>query len=160
MKKNISPSVALQRAASMCSVQEYCCSDMLTKLARWGIQPDDAAAIIKKLEHDGFINELRFASSFANDKLRYNRWGKIKITIALKQKKIKETIIHKAIRAIDEKLYHNILRAEAEKKLRICQSEENIQMCKNKIIRFLLQKGVEQDIAISIVNELMRQGGC
>lgn len=61
--------------------------------------------IISSLQAEKFIDEARYAAAFARDKLRYNKWGKIKIAYHLKMKSILPDIINEALQQIDEEEY-------------------------------------------------------
>ena len=88
MKKELSPEEALYRAAALCSTAERCKSEIEEKLSRWGISASETHRIVDRLEQEKYIDESRYCRSFVNDKIRFDHWGRIKITAALRQKKI------------------------------------------------------------------------
>ncbi len=77
---------ALTKSRSVCSRQEQCHQDILNKLSNWDVSKSDSEQILEILEQEGFIDHSRYATSFANDKLKFNGWGKIKIRWMLRQK--------------------------------------------------------------------------
>ena len=81
---------ALNLAASLCSKKEYCCDDIRKKLLAWEIAPEDCSRILDFLQKNKFIDEARFASFYARDKFRFNRWGVQKIGLMLRQKGISD----------------------------------------------------------------------
>jgi regulatory protein len=80
-----------------CSTQEVCIEEAKIKMRKWNVSETDADEIISVLTESGHINEERYARAFANDKLSINKWGPQKVKLALKQKRIKEQFISKAI---------------------------------------------------------------
>ena len=74
----------------LCGRKEYCRSEITEKLAVRKLSPGDIDHILLALEKEKFIDEDRYAGTFTRDKLRLNRWGKVKIRYLLRQKKIPE----------------------------------------------------------------------
>jgi len=134
--------VILKKAMNLCSKSEKCVDDIKKKNQKWGLNPSDIDKIVTKLKEEGFINHERYAHSFANDKLKFNHWGKKKIAYALKSKSIEENIIEKAIDSIDEDLYSRILNEEISKKHKTLVNKEK-KVKKQKLIQYLTQKGFE-----------------
>lgn len=95
---------------------------------------------MSKLIEEDFLNEERFAKTFAGGKFRMLKWGKEKITRELKARKVSEYCIKKALKEIDddeyEKTFHKLL-ASAKKKY----ATKNPFETKNKIAKFLISKG-------------------
>ena len=96
-------SKAFNRMAGLCAKREYCVFDIKTKLMRSDIETESVERIIEQLKKEKYIDELRFARSFINDKIRFNKWGKIKIDFALKQKRIPQSIISEAFQDFSNK---------------------------------------------------------
>ena len=101
----ISEEQALSKLMQICSRQEKCKSDIRQKLRTWNIFDKPAETIIETLENENFINEERFATAFAKDKYRFNKWGKLKIKFQLSSKKITDSHISIALSEIDENQY-------------------------------------------------------
>ena len=100
---------ALHKAAAYCSLSEKCVFDVQEKLHSWGAESNDHEKIISYLLEEKFIDEKRFAIAYVKDKFRYNKWGKIKIRIMLRQKKIPNYLIEEALNEIDEDAYQEML---------------------------------------------------
>lgn len=143
--KRLSPPEALHRAAALCSKSEYCSTEIDEKLSVWGIAPPEREMIIGRLTAEKFIDDQRFACLFARDKLRFNRWGKIKISYALQQKKIPASYIREALEQIDTTLYEQTLASLITAKARTLTDEDEYQR-RNKIYRFALGHGFEPDL--------------
>lgn len=147
---------ALSKARSLCARQEQCRKDILLKLSRWDISGSDAEQILSTLEQEGFIDHLRYAKSFTIDKVKFNRWGKIKIRWMMRQKEIPEDIIEIAITQIDEDDYENLLRNELEKKIKTFRSKSEAEK-KAKLIQFATQRGFEYEIIYKVVKKLSKE---
>ena len=132
MQKQLSPEEALHRAAALCSAGEQCIFDIREKLLRWGIAPNDSKEIIEKLIQGKFIDEERYCKSFVNDKFRFNKWGKVKIIYALRQK------------GIDEEKYLETLQETILSKRKSIKDDtpENV---KAKLFRFAASRGFEPE---------------
>ena len=144
---------ALAKAEHYCAYQERCHSDVKEKLYDLGIRKKDYNEIIAALIEENYLNEERFAIAFAGGKFRINKWGRIKIKYALKQKQVSAYCIKKALKQIDEEEYLKTLQKLFEEKLKTLKSEKNIFIKKRKLQDHLLQKGFESDLIREMINE-------
>lgn len=154
-KKNVTIEEALIKAQNMCAVQEKCKSEIRKKLFGWKLPQKDHGQIIDQLEKDKFIDENRYAHYFAKDKLRYNKWGKIKIAYTLKQKDIPEDYIQTALDDIEESDYDEILKNELLKKIRSIKDKDEYTI-KSKLIRFASSRGFESGKVFDMVSKIMK----
>jgi regulatory protein len=115
---------------------------------------DDAENIISKLIEEGYLNEERFAIHFAGGRFRIKQWGKVKIKYELKQKKVSDYCIKKALSSIDADDYEKLLQKLAGQKLKTLKGEKNIFIKKRKLQDFLLQRGFENDLVRSVVQKI------
>ena len=134
--------IILSRAKNLCSKSEKCASDIYNKNKKWNLSSSDLEKIINTLKEEKFIDHQRYATAFANDKLKFNHWGKKKIKYALKLKFIEEEFIEEAINQIDENYYNEILEEEIAKKLKSLIKKDKATQ-KQKLIYYLLNKGFE-----------------
>jgi len=141
---------ALIKIRSICSRQEQCRQDILIKLSKWDLSESDSEKIVQILEKEGFVDHTRYASSFANDKLKFNKWGKIKIRWMLRQKAIPEDIIENALSLIDDDEYFNTLASELRKKITTLKSENEYDK-KGKLVQFATQRGFEYEIISKVI---------
>ena len=144
--RTISEPKAFSRMANLCAKKECCVFDIKTKLMRYNLEPDVIEKIIDELKQEKYIDELRFTRSFINDKIRFNKWGKVKIGFALRQKRIPENIVFEAfLEYSDDQLIDSLPDLlQAKWKTIKGNSEYDKQ---NKLIRFGLGRGfVMKDI--------------
>lgn len=147
--KPISPAEALNKAAAYCTLCERCISEVSKKLTAWGVPPAEQQRIIDRLQDQGFINEERYCRAFVNDKLRFNRWGRVKIRAALYEKQLPREYIAQAIEDIDEEEYMQTLHDLVATKQRELKNEDFA--TKQKIIRFAASRGFEPAKILQIV---------
>jgi regulatory protein len=142
----------LQKMMSICSRNEKCVYDIEQKLKRSDLSEDDKQKILSELQEGGFIDHDRYVEAFINDKLRFNHWGKRKIAYTLKNKQIDESLIQAKLDEINPEFYEEILNAELNKKLNV--EHKNLEKReKEKIIRYLLQKGFEYGKIFDIIEK-------
>lgn len=143
---------ALQKIKHYCGYQERCHAEVKEKLYGMGLWKKDVEEILSQLIEENYLNEERFAILFAGGKFRMKQWGKVKIQYELKQKKISEYCIKKAIREIDDDVYQKVLQKLASQKLSLLKGEKNIFIKKRKLQDYLLQKGYELQLVNQITN--------
>jgi regulatory protein len=145
----------LQRAQKVCSGREYCISDIMSLLDRWGAKDEKTkSAVINKLIEDKFIDEVRYCRAFARDHFTYNQWGKVKITLSLKSKYIPAEVIASGLEAIDEEEYLALLRkiiGDQQKRIKA----RNRYDLKGKILRHALGKGFESHLVYDVINSML-----
>jgi len=144
---------ALRQLQRYCAYQDRCHQEVRQKLRDMGVYPDWQDEIILELLEDNFLNEERFARSFARGKFRIKGWGRRRIQRELKQRDISEYCIRKAMEEIPAEAYEATLRQLVEKKLSGLK-EPNPWKRKQKAANFALQRGFEPQLAWSIVHEL------
>jgi regulatory protein len=144
---------ALAKCMKMCSVKEYAPSEIVQKLRDWEFSENDIDFIISQLKEEKFIDEYRMARFFANDKLRFNKWGKIKIKYMLQQKGLSAEAINEAIESINEDEYSKILVEEMRKKKKSIREPDDYK-AKAKLYQFAAGRGFESDIISKILKQL------
>ena len=138
-----------------CIYQDRCHVEVEKKLNDLNMIIEAKEHIIVHLIQHNFLNEERFAKSFVRGKFNIKKWGKIKITNALKQKKISTYNIKTALNEIDEDDYLETLEKLTLKKIAVTK-EPNLYKKRKKVTDFLLQKGYEFSVIISVVNEQIK----
>ena len=99
----------LDKIVSYCGYSERCFQDVDKRMYKLRLDADIKDRIIDYLVEHDVVNEKRFAFSFALGKLRYNRWGRIKIRAYLKAKRIGNTEVQFAFDELDETEYNDTL---------------------------------------------------
>ena len=107
---------ALDKLRAICSRQEKSPADITGYLKRWEVSRDHHTEILEKLRSERFIDERRYASAFVRDKIKFGRWGLIKIRIMLHQKGIEKSISDEIIKEVDIDTYRSMIGLELKKK--------------------------------------------
>lgn len=143
---------ATLKAASYCSYRERTHQELRNKLYEYGLYGDEVEEVIISMITDGFLNEERYAKAYAGGKFRINNWGKVKIKLALTQKKISTYCIQEALKEIDDDDYEQKIGVLIEKKANEI-SDKNGYIFKNKIANYLINKGYETELVWNKINE-------
>lgn len=136
---------ALYKAAAYCSQSEHCRSEVQNKLQKWEVSPADQESIISYLEQENYLNQQRFALSFARDKFRYNKWGKVRIGIELQRKGISAALISESLEQLEEQEYLAQATELAKAKLRQLRYNDTYER-DGKLFRFLAGRGFESNV--------------
>lgn len=151
-KKQFSVEQALQKLKHYCAYQERCPGDVKEKMYRIGVLEKDQDKIIAILIEEDYLNEERFAIAFAGGKFRMKKWGKIKIKYELKQRKVCDDDIKKALMQIKENEYLAVLKKLSEDKYASLKNEQYLKR-KKKTMDHLMQKGYEPGLITEILNK-------
>lgn len=149
-KKRISEDSAMQRLETLCVAGEHCRHELEEKLRKWGMLPDERERILESLEKRRFFDDNRFAEAFVRDKLIYNKWGRIKIRLALREKRVASELIDDAIAGIDQEEYEEVARDFLTAKARTVK-EGNSYDGRTKLYRYGISRGFESSIVAKIV---------
>ncbi len=145
------PYLALMKMQSWCAYQERSQQDARNKLYELGMWEEAVENIIVKLIEDNFLNEERFAMSFARGKFVIKKWGRIKIKQELKQKRVSDYCLKKALQQIDETEYINTLKKLIETKRKLIKEPSKIKL-QYKLMTYALSKGYEKDVVFDVLN--------
>ncbi len=130
------------RAEAYCSSAEHCRSEVRAMLERHGAEKPDIESIINNLVKEGFIDESRYARAFVHDKVRFAKWGKVKIGQALWQKRIPQDITDAALESIEDDEYLAALRDVVKAKFRTVKGATEYER-KMKTMRLVCSRGYE-----------------
>lgn len=135
----------LNKARKYCTYQERSQQELRDKLYELGLFRKDVEQVIAAMIEEGYLNEERFAIAYAGGKFRVKQWGKVKIRLALKQKRVSEYCIKKALAQISEKEYESTLQkviATQSRKI----SEKNILKKNYKLAQYAIGRGFEPEM--------------
>ncbi|WP_350286470.1 regulatory protein RecX [uncultured Croceitalea sp.] len=153
--KAYSVTEATQKLESYCAYQERCHKDVVQKLRGMRMIPDAIDQIITHLISENYLNEERFAQSFARGKFSIKKWGKNRIVNELKQRNISRFNIQSALKEIDDEQYLDTLNTLALKRLSQL-TETNIQKRRRKLADYLLYRGWESHLVYAKLQELVK----
>jgi len=145
---------ATKKLENYCAYQERCHKDVVTKLKHMLMIPEAIDQIVVHLIKENYLNEERFAKSFARGKFRIKKWGKNRIINELKLRAISKYNIKTALNEIDKDDYLETLNTLAKKRFDAIK-ETNIQKRKRKLADYLLYRGWESHLVYGKVKELV-----
>ena len=155
--KGLTVSEAQKKLEYYCAYQERCHLEVSTKLDNLGIIPTAQELIITHLIEENYLNETRFAQSFARGKFRVKKWGKNRIVRELKLRQISSYNIKIALQEIAEEDYSQTLTEIAEKFWQTNAHRSPI-LRKKKVMDALRYRGWENkliyDTMVALVNNL------
>ncbi len=149
---NLSVEVARVKIESWCAYQDRCTFEVVNKLTSFGLDESQISSLIIHLTETQFLNELRFTESFISGKIRIKKWGKIKIRMALHQKKIPRELISACLLRCDTELYWDNLIHLTEKKDGQKFAKDNEMSHYKRVFMYLSSKGYESDLIQDAIN--------
>ncbi len=154
-KKSYSLKEAKLKVQQYCAYQDRCHKEVIEKLQQIDMIPEAIDIIVSELIQDNFLNEERFAQSFARGKFRIKKWGRVRIVRELRFRNISKFIIDSALKEIDASEYLNTL-DELARKRNAAVKETNSLKRKKKIADYLLYRGWETHLVYEKINELVK----
>ena len=138
-----------------CAYQERCHKEVEKKLREMRMIPEAIDSIMGHLIQENYLNEERFARSFARGKFNIKKWGKNRIKNELKLRDISRFNVQLALKEIDEQDYFSTLDTLAKKRLAQL-SEPNKAKKRKKLSDYLLYRGWESQLVYEKVMELIK----
>lgn len=136
---------ALMKLTALCSGAEHCSYEMTEKMRRWKIDEQTQARIMEYLTNEKYVDDSRFCRAFIREKMRFNKWGRRKIEMALFQKHIDKKMASEALDEVDNGEYTAILRPMLRQKERSVKANSEYE--KNmKLIKFAMSRGFTFDV--------------
>ena len=151
--KTITQEEALRRLQRYCAYQDRCHQEVRSKLLDLGIYGMELEEIIVELISDNFLNEERFACSYARGKFRIKRWGRIRIRQELKKRQISDYCIKKAMQEIEEETYRKALIDLLIYKKGLLKEPNEYQL-RNKLAQYAFNKGFESKLVWEVFKNL------
>jgi len=154
-KKSYTVQEALLKLSKYCVYQDRCHQEVEQKLITMNMIPEARAHIISKLIENDFLNEERFAMSYVRGKFNQKGWGRIRLRIELKRRKISEYLINKSIAQIKESEYLSKLEYLSNKKFKQIGKDKSW-AAKSKLKNHLIYKGYEIDLIMDQIKNLYK----
>lgn len=145
---------ALAKLQKYCAYQDRCHQEVRTKLIEYKVYGDLLEQVMSELIREDFLNEERFAKSYARGKFRMNKWGRNKILTHLKSKRITKYCIRKGLEEIEEEEYMTTLRKVIIVKSKGLSTSDYKGW--NKVFQYCMQRGYESELISAIFKELKK----
>ena len=141
------------KLANFCAYQERSIFEVQEKLKGLGATPAVVKSVIAELKTLNYLDEERFARSFAHGKHRFKNWGKLRITNELQFKHhIAYPLIKSALEALDENNEYS------DSLFRLAQTKydklEGAQQRFEKSVAYLQAKGYELNEILRVMNKI------
>ncbi|MEQ8218120.1 MAG: regulatory protein RecX [Arenibacter sp.] len=153
-KNSYSVDEATKKLEGYCAYQDRCHKEVISKLREMHMIPQAIELIVGHLIQDNFLNEERFARSFARGKFKIKKWGKNRIVNELKHREISKYNITLALEEIESKEYLKTFNTLAQKRLAEIR-EKDLQKRRKKLADYLLYRGWESGMVYEKVYDLV-----
>jgi len=122
----------LDRAQRYCAPAERCAWDVCQLLSKLGATDEQIDDISDKLRQQKYIDDARYCRAFVHDKVAFQGWGRMKIIMGLRAKRLPDSLINEAVSDIDERAYAANIRKLLNSKRKLDRQKQ---------LRFMLQRG-------------------
>ena len=137
---HITEDEAFKKMALICARREYCKGDILKKLQRYELTENQAKSIINKLIKEKFVDDSRYCRGYISDKIKFLKWGKIKIEYHLRSKGVAQDTIRNAMEEFSTEDTTEALQKILQQKSKSVKGNSNYEI-RTKLIRFALSRG-------------------
>lgn len=146
---------ALKKLQHYCAYQDRCHQEVRKKGISLGIYGEELEEILFELIKEKFLDEERFARSYARGKFYIKKWGRNRIKLELKKRKISSYCIAMAMEEIKELEYvdtlTSIFKEKKEQYPLLSEFEKN-----NKALRYCISRGFEPELVYKILDQQKR----
>ena len=151
--KSYTVAEAQKKLEYYCAYQERCHKEVISKLKDIGMIPAVIDKIVADLIRANYLNETRFAQSFARGKFRIKKWGKNRILRELKIRGISDFNIKLGMKEISDDNYQSTFYELFEKRKQELEKLSKTEQ-KKKIFSYLFYRGWEPSKIYEALGEL------
>ncbi len=134
---------AKSKLEAFCAYQERCTHEVKEKIKAFDLSEAEVVELLNFLRSNKYLDEERFARSYASGKFVIKGWGRIKIRSHMKAKFVPNELIQIGLSEIDDEAYIERMKHLANRKWEELAKEKNPWAKKQKLYRFLAGKGYE-----------------
>lgn len=153
MAQPLSEQQVFLKLSALCASAEHCSYEMTEKMRRWQVADDVQAKVMQRLVSGKYVDDERYARSFVNDKIKYNKWGRRKVEQALYMKHIPQQVIARALDEVDPQVYDGILRPLLQAKSKTVKARNDYEL-KAKLTKFALSRGFTPEVIRRCIGDL------
>lgn len=155
MKTQLTKEQALYKITAYCSLAEHCLSEVRKKLEAWEMSEDDIQSIVAYLLKEKYVDEERYTRAFAKEKLTFAKWGKTKVSFALRRKGIDASVVTAVLDDVfGEVDYDESISQVLSAKFRSIKYKDKYD-AKAKLLRFGAGRGFEFQKMLPVVEKLV-----
>lgn len=152
-QKPITFTEAKNKLEHYCTYQDRCYQEVENKLREFRLIPEAIEKIMMHLTTNKYLDETRFAKSFARGKFNNKSWGKQRIVNELKQRKISAYNIKKGLAEIPDVDYFEKFEKLSNKRWEQVKHEPLLK-AKHKFVQYLQYRGWESHLIFDKLNEI------
>lgn len=145
---------ALEALQHYCAYQDRCHKEVRDKLRELGYGGDEAEVVITDLIQEDYLNEERYARSYARGKFRMKRWGRYRIRAELRKRDVSDYCIRKGLEEIEEDDYFDTLCRELERRNAGEKAGLHPYLRRRKLADYMVKRGYEAGMVWSAIDEL------
>lgn len=135
--------------------------EVTERLERSGATEDVVAQVIERLLDSGYLNDRRFAESYARYRQETSSHGSRRVTYDLMRKGISAeeagNVVHSLLSTEEE---HRRAYRLAQRQLQHLQSGDRTDRLRERLCAFLQRKGYPVDVILAVTEELIRSSLC
>ena len=158
-KQSATPAEALKKAERFCAYQDRCHQEVRRKLYDLGLYGEDVDQVMARLIEDRFLDEERFARSYARGKFKLKKWGRQRIERELKARQVSAYCIREGLTEIDEEAYAKTLRGLLVERLERKGADLHPYARRGMLVAYALRKGYAMEESIRMAREVMGERG-
>ncbi len=155
-RKKLTKHEALGKLKHYCAYQERCHKEVRYKLVALGMRGSDIEEIMDELIGEGYLDETRYARSYARGKLRIKKWGWLKIKRSLQVMGISDYNLRQAHLELGAEEYEDILNAVLEKKW-TALLRRGIKNPRSQTYSYARSRGFESHLIIPLLQQLGKE---
>lgn len=141
------------KLCSYCAYQERSSTEVVRKMQEFDLSENEREDMTSFLVNEGYLDDKRFATTFAGSKFRQKKWGKQKIMIGLIQKGIDRCLCEQVLTEISDEEYYSAMLSLLEKKAALLD-EPDIYRFRLKLYNFVKSKGYENEMIWRGIREI------
>ena len=100
-----------------------------------------------------FVDDARFADAYVRDKVRFARWGRMKVLYNLKGLGVDAEIVGEALEANSSLFGDDMLVELLQRKWGQMKPGETLERKREKLLRFALGRGFEYDRIMRVIKD-------
>ena len=142
-------------AGKILSRREHSEAELRRKMQTKGFGAEAIEQTCLRLKELGWLNDARFAAVFARDLVEVRRLGPFVVRAKLREKGLEDDIVERALSEVSNpETERRRLRQWIERRSRSL-NESDPRKRRDKLFRFLAQKGFEMDMIRNVLEETM-----
>ena len=145
---------ALEALQHYCAYQDRCHKEAREKLYELGYYGDETELVIVDLIKEKYLDEERFARSYARGKFKMKRWGRYKIRDGLKKRQLSAYCIKKGLSEIDEGEYYTTMCNELLRRNEAEKAGQHPYLRRRALADYMFKRGYESGMVWEAINEL------